>query len=164
MVVNLTSEDPYIRDQAEQFICVSCKKFPIPDFHLGKDGVKKDSVRIGQCNHCSGLACWGCWKKNCCKKDPICPKCRFRVDVPPDLHQDPEKETKVEPHMNVLKQKLLLNFLYNQTIIHKCEQREKAAFEKARHLYNEKVQEMKKVVYEQQDQEAELIRKLNNLK
>jgi hypothetical protein len=121
MVVDLSSEDPSKVEQAQTFICTVCKKFPIPDFQLGKDGLKKESIRICQCSHCSGLSCWLCWKKICCKKDPVCPKCRFRVDIPQNLHLDEEKETKVEPYLTVMNQKLLLNFLFNQTIIHHCE-------------------------------------------
>jgi hypothetical protein len=113
MVVNLKSEDPYIKEQAESFICVVCKRFPVADFVLGKDGIKKESVMICQCNFCSGLACWNCWKKNGIKKDPICPKCRFRVEVPQDLYLEKDAETKVIPYLGILKQKLLLNFVFN---------------------------------------------------
>ena len=121
MVVNLKSEDPYVKEQAEQMICTVCKNFPVPDFKLGKDGVKKETVKIAQCNHCSGLACWTCWKGNCSKKDPICPRCRFRVEeIPKDLYLDPARMEKVGQYINKLKQKLLLNFIFNQTILHKC--------------------------------------------
>jgi hypothetical protein len=136
MVLNLTSSDPYIKEQAEQFICVVCKKFPVPDFVLGKEGIKKESVRICQCNFCSGLACWSCWKKNGIKKDPICPKCRFRVEVPQDLYLDKDADTKVVQYLGVLKQKLLLNFIFNQTIIHRCKILEKNAHENARLMYD----------------------------
>ena len=145
MVVNLRSDDPYVKEQAEQMICTVCKNFPVPDFSLGKDGVKRESVRIAQCSHCSGLACWNCWKGNCTKKNPTCPRCRFRVDeIPEDLHLDPAKEEKVQQHMNQLKQKLLLNFIFNQTILHKCKLKEKEAFDRATDMYNGQIKTMKK--------------------
>jgi hypothetical protein len=92
-VKNIVEGDEDAKEQAESFICVSCKRFPVPDFVLGKDGVKKESVKLCQCKHCSGLACYNCWKSITSKKDPICPKCRFRVDeIPQDLYKEEEAE------------------------------------------------------------------------
>ena len=31
---------------AEEFLCIYCNKFVVPHFILGKDGIKKESVKI----------------------------------------------------------------------------------------------------------------------
>jgi len=66
--------------------------------------------------------------------------------------------------MNQLKQKLLLNFIFNQTILHKCQLKEKEAFGKAKAMYNGQIKSIKKNIYKQQEEEEALVKKLNNLK
>lgn len=86
-VKNLVEGDEDQVEQAEAFVCVNCKRFPVPDFVLGKGGVKKESVKLGQCKHCSGISCYSCIREIAGKKDPVCPKCRFRMDeIPIDLY------------------------------------------------------------------------------
>ena len=35
------------KEQAEQFKCIICGNYPVPEFHLGREGVSKQSVKIG---------------------------------------------------------------------------------------------------------------------
>jgi hypothetical protein len=46
-VKNLKSEDEFVKETAEKFICIVCKKYPVPDFNLNITNVKKESVKIG---------------------------------------------------------------------------------------------------------------------
>lgn len=143
-VKNIVEGDEDEKEQAESFICVNCKRFPVPDFVLGKDGIKKESVKICQCMHCSRLACYDCWKTMCAKKDPVCPNCRFRVDdIPKDLHKEEDAEKKVEKYLNILNQKLLLKMLFKQIIFHACPMELKDALIKATNLYTKNIREVK---------------------
>ena len=31
---------------AQQFICIFCNKFVVPDFKIGKEGIEKDSIKL----------------------------------------------------------------------------------------------------------------------
>jgi len=96
IVKSLTSSDSFVREQSEQFICVVCKDFPIPDFEMVRGKIDVDSIRLCQCEFCNGLSCFSCWKKLSLKKDPICPKCKFRIELPKDIHLDMMRESKIE--------------------------------------------------------------------
>jgi|TARA_B110001450_G_C17492346_1_gene428873 hypothetical protein len=83
---------------------------------LGKEGVKKESVKLGQCKHCSGISCYSCIKEIAGKKDPVCPKCRFRMEeIPTDLHKEEDPVVKnelLDKHLNIVNQKILLKMLF----------------------------------------------------
>jgi len=51
---------------AEEFLCIYCKKFIVPDFILGKEGIKRESVKIPQCPNCHEESCYNCYKKELC--------------------------------------------------------------------------------------------------
>ena len=73
MMLNLRSKDVLV---AEQFLCLICDNMVIPKFSLGKDGIKKESIKIPQCETCDGLACYNCWKEHTTKQENAkCPSC-----------------------------------------------------------------------------------------
>ena len=69
-VKNLRSDDELLRTNAEQFQCIVCNNYPVPQFTLDKHGVKRESVKICQCDSCNGLSCFNCWKTVALKDDP----------------------------------------------------------------------------------------------
>ena len=77
MMLNLKGPDAMI---AEQFLCIICDNMVIPKFSLGKDGVKKSSVKIPQCETCDGLACYSCWRDHVKKGNNQCPKCKAPIE------------------------------------------------------------------------------------
>ena len=95
-VKNLKSDDELLRMNAEQFQCIVCNNYPMPSFILGKDGVKKESVKICQCDSCNSLSCFNCWKKVALKDDPKCPLCKFKIDIPDDFYKKYPKKEKEE--------------------------------------------------------------------
>ena len=64
---------------AEEFLCIYCKKFIVPDFILGKDGIKRESVKIPQCPNCHEESCYICYKKELCQENSHCPKCYLQL-------------------------------------------------------------------------------------
>tara|TARA_B110000285_G_C14983883_1_gene542823 strand:+ start:93 stop:545 length:453 start_codon:yes stop_codon:yes gene_type:complete len=139
----------------------------VPDFVLGKEGVKKESVKLGQCKHCSGISCYSCIKEIAGKKDPVCPKCRFRMEeIPIDLHkeQDPAvKSEQLDKHINLVTQKILLKMLFKQQIFHSCPILKKGAIVKAQGLWTQNISQMKMKANEIKNKEDEKQKKLSDL-
>ena len=49
-VKSLTSTDDSLKEQGEQFICVVCKNFPVPQYEVDGNGILPDTVRLCQCD------------------------------------------------------------------------------------------------------------------
>jgi len=95
---------------------------------MDDESIIKESVKICQCGFCNGLSCFKCWKSLASQKDPICPKCSFRIDIPEKGKADPT------PYLKVCSQKILLNLLFKEMIIHDCPTARATAFERAEEI------------------------------
>lgn len=105
----------------------------IPGFVVEDNKVQKESLKIPQCLKCDQLSCYHCWLNLLEKENPKCPKCKTDLDPIDKKFIEDQKENSVhrpssaksslheyDQGVSFCKQKLLINILCAETVIHKC--------------------------------------------
>ena len=131
---------------AEQFLCVICSNFVVPNFEIGRDGIKESSVRLPECRSCERVACYLCWRDHLLSDDAMCPSCSDVVEVPAAEKQELQEWAtegdeascpEIDAHMQFLTKKSLLKMLFTLRITHRCAEQRTDAMQRAREQYAE---------------------------